>query len=66
LIENNHRDPTHPVWGGRGWKVFLETRADRERTDRYIRDNPVKIDNLDKNGNSSNSNDGWLPRPAFS
>jgi len=33
--------PDHPVWGGPGWKVFLNEPADVERTVRYIRDNPL-------------------------
>jgi REP element-mobilizing transposase RayT len=33
--------PDHPVWGGHGWKVFLETRDDMERTICYIRRNLV-------------------------
>jgi REP element-mobilizing transposase RayT len=42
LIEARRRSPTHPVWGGPGWKVFLNTPEDIARVDRYIRDNPVK------------------------
>src|SRR5207244_4022373 len=30
------RAPGHPVWCGSGWKVYLETRDDMERTVRYI------------------------------
>src|SRR5262245_32906239 len=43
LIAAGRRPAEHPVWGGPGWKVFLNTRADMERIVRYIRDNPVKI-----------------------
>ena len=32
----------HPIWGGPGWKVFLETPDDIRRTIRYIQDNPPK------------------------
>ena len=32
----------HPVWGGPGWKVFLDTPADVRRTICYIEENPVK------------------------
>src|SRR5205823_511271 len=28
LIEAGRRPPDHPVWGGPGWRVFLETRED--------------------------------------
>jgi len=30
------RRPDHPVWGGPGWKVFLETPDDMHRTVTYI------------------------------
>ena len=36
------RDMDHPVWGGRGWKVFLECAEDIRRTIPYIDENPVK------------------------
>ena len=36
------RDSYHPVWGGPGWKVFLDTPQDIERTIRYIDENPIK------------------------
>lgn len=31
----------HPVWGGPGWKVYLETADDIERTIGYIERNPL-------------------------
>src|SRR6185436_7700348 len=37
------RGGEHPVWGGPGWKVHLNTRADMERTVQYIWENPLKI-----------------------
>lgn len=36
------RDMNHPIWGGPGWKVFLDSVADIERTIPYVGDNPVK------------------------
>ena len=36
------RSADHPVWGGPGWKVFLDTPTDIRRTIRYIETNPVK------------------------
>jgi REP element-mobilizing transposase RayT len=36
------REPGHPVWGGPGWKVFLDSREDIERTVRYVEQNPAK------------------------
>jgi REP element-mobilizing transposase RayT len=32
----------HPVWGGPGWKVFLDSVEDIERTVGYVFENPVK------------------------
>ena len=32
----------HPVWGGPGWKVFLDEPDDVWRTIPYVDDNPVK------------------------
>jgi REP element-mobilizing transposase RayT len=50
----------HPVWGGHGWKVFLETRDDMQRTVAYIRRNLVG-----KQAGQSwpfvKPYDGWLP-----
>lgn len=37
------RTPDHPVWGGHGWKVFLDTPEEIRRTIGYIEDNPLKI-----------------------
>jgi REP element-mobilizing transposase RayT len=43
LREIGLRDMEHPVWGGKGWKVFLEDAGDISRTVKYIEDNPIKI-----------------------
>jgi REP element-mobilizing transposase RayT len=51
----------HPVWGGPGWKVFLETRADIVRTIRYIEENPTKIGRQRQMWEFVKSYDGWLP-----
>ena len=37
------RAANHPVWGGPGWKVFLDSVDDIERTVRYVERNPVKL-----------------------
>jgi len=34
-------DLEHPVWGGPGWKVFLDCPEDVWRTVKYIQDNPI-------------------------
>lgn len=36
------RDKFHPIWGGCGWKVFLDSVDDIRRTVKYIEDNPTK------------------------
>ena len=43
LRNANLRPDDHPVWGGSGWKVFLDHPEDIERTIRYIEDNPIKL-----------------------
>ncbi len=43
IIDANLRAPTHPVWGGPGWKVFLNSRERIEQVIEYIRKNPLKI-----------------------
>ena len=40
LRATQHRAADHPVWGGPGWKVFLDHPDDIRRTIRYIDDNP--------------------------
>ncbi len=42
LIAAGRRTPTHPVWGGPGWKVFLRTADDVARIIDYIHNNPAK------------------------
>jgi REP element-mobilizing transposase RayT len=37
------RPSDHPVWGGPGWKVFLDSTDDVWRTIPYIKENPVKL-----------------------
>jgi REP element-mobilizing transposase RayT len=36
------RSLDHPIWGGHGWTVYLDTPTDIRRTIRYIEENPVK------------------------
>jgi REP element-mobilizing transposase RayT len=43
LRETGLRDLDHPVWGGTGWKVFLDHPDDIWRTIPYIEQNPVKL-----------------------
>jgi REP-associated tyrosine transposase len=62
LLEADRRPPDHPVWGGRGWKVFLNSRPDMERVVAYIRQNPVKIGRPIQEWDFVRRYDGWLPR----
>lgn len=64
VIKAQRRGATHPVWGGPGWRVFLGTKADFERTIKYIRNNPIKIGWPVQNWSFVTLYDGWLPRPA--
>jgi REP element-mobilizing transposase RayT len=42
LVQAGKRDQTHPVSGGPGWKVFLNSHDDLKRLVAYIRNNPIK------------------------
>lgn len=61
LVDSAHRKADHPVWGGPGWKVFLDCREDIERTIRYIEQNPVKIGRPIQRWDFVTPYDGWLP-----
>ena len=61
LRERGHRDEEHPVWGGPGWVVFLETPADIRRVVRYVERNPVKIGWPEQRWDWVTEYDGWLP-----
>jgi REP element-mobilizing transposase RayT len=62
ILEANHRASNHPVWGGPGWKVFLNSRADIERVDHYIRMNPIKAGMPAQEWAFVKRYDGWMPR----
>ena len=55
------RGADHPVWGGPGWKVYLETRDDIRRVIEYIRQNPMKIRRPEQHWEFVTQYDGWLP-----
>ena len=52
---------THPVWGGPGWKVFLDTRENITRTIHYVEQNPVKSHRPVQRWSFVKEYDGWLP-----
>ncbi len=61
LIGAGQRPTEHPVWGGPGWKVYLDSRSDVERTCEYVRNNPVKIKRPEQSWPFVAAYDGWLP-----
>ncbi len=61
LINSGRRSPTHPVWGGPGWKVFLNTQDDMQRIAEYIRDNPAKAGRSRQFWPFVQTYNGWLP-----
>ena len=64
LISKGSRNASHPVWGGPGWKRFLNTRGDIERVVQYIRKNPVAAGGEKQEWPFVKEYNGWLPRPA--
>jgi len=60
------RDPDHPVWGGRGWVVFLDHPDDFRRTIRYIESNPVKAKLAPQTWDFVTGYDGWPLHPGHS
>jgi REP element-mobilizing transposase RayT len=40
IHEMKRFDREHPIWGGPGWKVFLETTEEMRRVVRYVEENP--------------------------
>jgi len=54
----------HPVWGGGGWKVFLDSPEDVRRTIAYIRDNPVKLRLAGQEWPFVSEYDGWPLHPG--
>jgi REP element-mobilizing transposase RayT len=61
LKEAGMREQEHPVWGGPGWKVFLDSPADIERTIPYVEDNPLKIYQPRQEWGFVTPYDGWEP-----
>lgn len=61
VLQLGRRAPDHPVWGGPGWKVYLETQADIRRTVGYIRQNPAKARRPAQHWPFVEQYNGWLP-----
>jgi hypothetical protein len=56
----------HPVWGGPGWGVFLDTPDDVRRTIKYIEDNPLKARMPARHWSFVKEYDGWPLHPGHS
>jgi REP element-mobilizing transposase RayT len=62
LIAAGRRAITHPVWGGPGWKVFLNTKRDIESRIQYVRNNPAEAGLPEQRWDFVRDYDGWRPR----
>jgi hypothetical protein len=58
------REPEHPVWGGPGWKVFLDRPEEVRRTIEYIENNPVKWKLPRQRWGFVKAYDGWPLHPG--
>lgn len=58
--------PQHPVWGGPGWKVFLDHPDEIRRTIRYVENNPVKWKLPRQRWEFVKGYDGWPLHPGHS
>lgn len=61
VIELGERASDHPVWCVSGWKVYLDTRDEIERTIHYIEENPGKARMPIQSWAFVSVYDGWLP-----
>jgi hypothetical protein len=60
------REPDHPVWGGPGWKVFLDHPDEIRRTIPYVEENPIKIRRPPQAWDFVTEYDGWPLHPGHS
>ena len=66
LCTTGLRSFDHPVWGGPGWKVFLDTPAAIRRTIGYIEKNPVQWKLPRQSWSFVKPYDGWPLHPGHS
>ena len=59
VLKMGERDANHPVWGGPGWKVYLDGEQDFWRTVRYIEKNPIEARLPAQNWSFVTQYDGW-------
>jgi len=64
LRDSGARAADHPVWGGPGWKVFIDHPTLVRRTIRYIDDNPPKWRLPRQNWPFVKPYDGWPLHPG--
>lgn len=62
MLAVGRRPERHPVWGGPGWRVYLNTRSDMERIVRYIENNPSKAGLHSQHWDFVVPDSGWMPR----
>jgi REP element-mobilizing transposase RayT len=60
------RTADHPVWGGGGWKVFLDHPEEVRRTIGYIERNPLPLGLPGQHWPFVRSYDGWPLHPGHS
>jgi len=66
ILQQQDRDPAHPVWGGPGWVVFQDHPDDFRRTIRYIQSNPTKARLPLQTWGFVTEYDGWPLHPGHS
>jgi REP element-mobilizing transposase RayT len=66
LRNSGSRAFDHPVWGGPGWKVFLDHPDDVRRTIEYIEQNPLKWRLPRQHWDFVKPYDGWPLHPGHS
>ena len=66
LRADGRRAANHPVWGGPGWKVFLDHPDEVRRIVGYIEANPLKIGWPRQEWEFVKSYDGWPLHPGHS
>ena len=64
LRDRGYRDMQHPVWGGPGCGVFLDSPDDIRRTIQYVSDNPIKLRMPAQHWGFVKEYDGWPLHPG--
>jgi hypothetical protein len=59
VIDLGERKSDHAVWGGPGWKVFLDSEEDIRRTVRYVEQNPTRARLPAQSWDFVTAYDGW-------